>query len=125
LYDENPYRIFAMNNLIAMSKTKTEGFSPATLELATILKAMGHPARIAILQFILERQACICGSIVDALPLSQATVSQHLAELKLAGLIKGTIDGPRVCYCIDTENWEKAKVMVENFFKASNCCSSC
>lgn len=114
-----------MDIKLTMSKTKTEGFPAATLALATILKAMGHPARIAILEFLSERQACVCGSIVDALPLSQATVSQHLAELKLAGLIKGTIDGPRVCYCIDADNWEKAKLMVENFFKASNCCSSC
>jgi DNA-binding transcriptional ArsR family regulator len=108
-----------------MPKTKTEGFSPATLDMAAIFKAMAHPARIAILQFLLERNACVCGSIVDALPLSQATVSQHLAELKLAGLIKGTIDGPRVCYCIDAENWEKIKEKVEVFFSQSpgtTCC---
>lgn len=108
-----------------MTKTKTEGFSTETLELATLMKAMGHPARIAILQFILERQACICGSIVDALPLSQSTVSQHLAELKLAGLIKGTIDGPRVCYCIDTENWERARKMLDAFLGSATGCNNC
>jgi ArsR family transcriptional regulator, arsenate/arsenite/antimonite-responsive transcriptional repressor len=108
-----------------MPKTKTEGFSPATLEMAGIFKALAHPARVAILQFLLERNACVCGSIVDALPLSQATVSQHLAELKLGGLIKGTIDGPRVCYCIDTDNWEKAKTMVNAFFSQTHGCANC
>lgn len=99
-----------------MAEAKTEGFETATVELAAVMKALGHPARIAILNLLLERQACICGSIVDALPLSQATVSQHLAALKQAGLIKGTIDGPRVCYCIDEEGWAKAKGMAEQFF---------
>jgi DNA-binding transcriptional ArsR family regulator len=105
-----------------MTETKIEGFDSATLELAAMMKALGHPARIAILQLLLERQACICGSIVDALPLSQATVSQHLAALKLAGLIKGTIDGPRVCYCVDEEGWAKAKAFVGAFFLKATCC---
>lgn len=108
-----------------MSETKLEGFESATVELAATMKALGHPARIAILQLLLERQACVCGSIVDALPLSQATVSQHLAALKLVGLIKGTIDGPRVCYCIDEEGWARAKDMINTFFQPSpmtNCC---
>lgn len=108
-----------------MPETKTEGFLPATLEMATIMKALGHPARIAILQFLLERNACVCGSIVDALPLSQATVSQHLAALKLAGLIKGTIDGPRVCYCVDMDGWLRAKAMVEALFAQSVACQDC
>jgi predicted transcriptional regulator len=108
-----------------MSETKIEGFDSATLELAAMMKALGHPARIAILQLLAERQACICGSIVDALPLSQATVSQHLAALKLAGLIKGTIDGPRVCYCIDEEGWAKAQAFVGAFFLKTTCCSGC
>jgi predicted transcriptional regulator len=108
-----------------MPKVKTEGFSPATLQLAALFKAMGHPARIAILQIILERNACVCGSIVEELPLSQATVSQHLAELKTAGLIKGTIDGPRVCYCMDTENWDKARALLDGFLHQSPGCIGC
>ena len=107
-----------------MTATKTEGFSAETLTLAQVMKALGHPARIAILQLLVERQACICGLIVEALPLSQATVSQHLAALKEAGLIKGNIDGPKVCYCIDEANWQKASAMVRAFFESNACCSS-
>jgi DNA-binding transcriptional ArsR family regulator len=105
-----------------MTATKTEGFALETLELAQVMKALGHPARVAILQLLIERQACICGSIVEALPLSQATVSQHLAALKEAGLIKGNIDGPKVCYCIDEANWQKAKAMVTEFWNSNPCC---
>jgi DNA-binding transcriptional ArsR family regulator len=107
-----------------MTATKTEGFSTDTLNLAQVMKALGHPARIAILQLLIERQACVCGSIVDALPLSQATVSQHLAALKEAGLIKGNIDGPKVCYCIDEDNWQKGWQMVKAFWKSNPCCDS-
>ena len=98
-----------------MPEIKTEGFSGQTLELAKLMKALGHPARVAIIELLLARQACVCGSIVDALPLSQATVSQHLAALKEAGLIQGTIEGPRVCYCIHQENWEAALGLVQQF----------
>lgn len=90
------------------------------------MKALGHPARVAILQLLIEREACICGSIVEALPLSQATVSQHLAALKEAGLIKGSIEGPKVCYCIDAANWQKAREMVKEFLDSNPCCpTSC
>jgi predicted transcriptional regulator len=74
----------------------------------------------------LKRKACVCGDIVDELPLSQSTVSQHLKELKSAGLIKGDIEGVRICYCVDAEEWEKAKVMLADFFElnagAGSCC---
>lgn len=89
------------------------------------MKALGHPARIAILEVLIKKQACICGDIVDELPLSQSTVSQHLKELKEAGLIKGDIEGVKVCYCIDEKEWEVAKTYLVNLFNSyikTNCC---
>lgn len=108
-----------------MGLTKTEEFTKAQNEVAALAKALGHPARIAILQFIASQKACICGDIVEELPLSQSTVSQHLKELKKVGLIKGDIEGPSVCYCIDTKAWNKAKALVGNLFeivKEQDCC---
>lgn len=108
-----------------MGLTKTEEFTRAQNDLAAIAKALGHPARIAIIQFLVKTNSCVCGDIVDELPLSQSTVSQHLSELKKAGLIKGDIDGPSVCYCIDQRAWEKAKKVVGDLFesyKGQNCC---
>lgn len=108
-----------------MGLTKTEEFTKAQNDLAVLAKALGHPARIAILQFLIKSKSCVCGDIVDELPLSQSTVSQHLKELKNAGLIKGDIDGPSVCYCIDEKTWTKAKKVVGELFesfKATNCC---
>jgi len=108
-----------------MGLTKTEEFTKSQNELASLAKALGHPARIAILQFLIKTKACVCGDIVDELPLSQSTVSQHLKELKKAGLIKGDIDGPSVCYCIDGKAWSKAKKVVGDLFEGytdPNCC---
>jgi len=108
-----------------MGLTKTEEFTKTQNDLAAITKALGHPARIAILQFLIKTKSCVCGDIVDELPLSQSTVSQHLGELKKAGLIKGDIEGPSVCYCIDERAWERAKKMVGDLFesyKGQNCC---
>ena len=87
--------------------TKKAEFSLKEQALAEFAKAIAHPARIAILKVLAEKNACICGEIVDALPLAQSTVSQHLKELKNAGLIDGTIDGPRSCYCINWKAFEK------------------
>jgi ArsR family transcriptional regulator len=84
-----------------MAYSKKDKFEMRQARLAELAKALGHPARIAILKTLAERNACICGEIVDILPLAQSTVSQHLKALQEAGLIKGTIDGPRSCYCID------------------------
>src|SRR5215212_7845145 len=92
-----------------MGATKSDEFSVKDNRLAKYAKALSHPARIAILKLLIQKQACICGDIVDELPLSQSTVSQHLKELKEAGLIKGDIEGARVCYCIDEEEWKTAK----------------
>lgn len=99
-----------------MGTTKAEEFTAADNQLARWAKALSHPARVAILNVLMRRQACICGDIVDELPLSQSTVSQHLKELKEAGLIKGDVDGPRVCYCIDEKAWARAQQALGDFF---------
>jgi DNA-binding transcriptional ArsR family regulator len=109
-----------------MGQTKTEEFTVKQNKIANYAKALAHPARIAILELLIKKQACVCGDIVDELPLSQSTVSQHLKELKLAGLIKGDIDGVRVCYCIDNKEWENAKqyfkVFLDSNTDKNNCC---
>jgi ArsR family transcriptional regulator len=81
-------------------------------ELATLAKALGHPARVQILRILVRRNACICGDIVDELPLAQSTVSQHLKVLKDAGLIRGDVDGPRVCYCVESRALRRLKALV-------------
>lgn len=109
-----------------MGTTKVEEFTIKDNKIAKYAKALGHPARVAILQLLIKKQACICGDIVDELPLSQSTVSQHLKELKGAGLIKGDIEGAKVCYCIDEKEWETAKNYVGTFFGSyinkNKCC---
>ena len=99
-----------------MGTSKTEEFTIKQNKIAKYAKALAHPARIAILELLIKKQVCICGDIVDELPLSQSTVSQHLKELKDAGLIKGDIDGVKVCYCIDEKEWEKAKTYLATLF---------
>lgn len=89
-----------------MGTTKNEMFSPEQNQLAAWSKALGHPARIAILQHLIRINGCICGELVEEIGLAQATISQHLRELKQAGLIQGIISGPRVCYCIRPEGWK-------------------
>jgi ArsR family transcriptional regulator, arsenate/arsenite/antimonite-responsive transcriptional repressor len=81
-------------------------------ELALLAKALGHPARVQIMRLLVRREACICGDIVDELPLAQSTVSQHLKVLKEAGLIRGDIDGPRVCYCVEPRTLRRLKALV-------------
>jgi ArsR family transcriptional regulator len=94
----------------------SEKYSEEIQNLARIAKAMGHPARLEILKVLNKHNACFCGNIVDELPLSQSTVSQHLKELKSAGLIQGEIDPPKVRYCINEENWNTAKILFDKFF---------
>lgn len=91
------------------------GYTSEQLEMAKLAKALGHPARIAILEYLLQVNTCICGDIVDQLPLAQPTVSQHLKELKNAGLIKGNIEGNTICYCIDEKTIEKIQFYFSNF----------
>lgn len=98
-----------------MGITKSAEFSAKDNKVAAYAKALAHPARVAILRLLLKKQTCICGDIVDELPLSQSTVSQHLRELKDAGLIKGDVEGVKVCYCIDEKEWEHAKQQLEAF----------
>jgi len=109
-----------------MGITKTENFTAAQNKAAKLAKALGHPARIAILEVLLKRNTCICGDLVDELPLSQSTVSQHLKELKEAGIIKGEIEGTSVCYCIDEVVWKDAQKILGKLFDSykggSNCC---
>lgn len=90
-----------------MGSTKTTHFTNEQNEMAVLAKALGHPARIAIMEYLLSVDACICGDIVNELPLAQATVSQHLKELKNAGLIQGTIEGNAICYCVNETTLEK------------------
>jgi DNA-binding transcriptional ArsR family regulator len=109
-----------------MGITKTEEFSVKDNKIARYARALSSPARIAILQLLIKKQSCICGVIVDELPLSQSTVSQHLKELKEAGLINGDIEGAKVCYCIDEKEWETAKSYLSGFFSSyehkTKCC---
>jgi ArsR family transcriptional regulator len=86
--------------------------APADEELAGLAKALGHPARVQILRLLVRREACVCGELVEALPLAQSTVSQHLQVLKDAGLIRGEIDGPRVCYCIEPRTLRRLKALI-------------
>ena len=92
-------------------------YSTQDLEITKYAKALAHPARVAILQLLLKRQTCICGDIVDELPIAQSTVSQHLKELKKAGLIKGEIEGVSTCYCINESTWTQAKSILGDLFK--------
>jgi len=98
-----------------MGLTKTEIFTDEQNKLATMLKALAHPARIAILQQIINANACICGDLVDELGLAQATISQHLKELKTAGLIQGTIEGVSICYCIEPKAWKLLSEQLGDF----------
>ncbi len=109
-----------------MGATKAELFTKKQNEIAAMAKAIAHPARIAILQELLKVNACICGDLVDELGLAQATISQHLKELKNVGLIQGTIEGTSICYCINPAVWNNYKDIFTTFFKeiniAGNCC---
>lgn len=99
-----------------MGLTKTEIFTEQQNHLASSLKALAHPARIAILQYIIRQNACICNDLVEELGLAQATISQHLKELKNIGIIKGNIEGTSVCYCIDEKVWQQLKNELNLFF---------
>lgn len=110
-----------------MGRSKIDTYTSTETQIANWAKALAHPARIAIVNILIKRNACICGDIVDELPLSQSTVSQHLKELKDAGLIQGDIEGSKTCYCIHPRNWEKAQLALRDFFesysnKEENCC---
>ncbi len=110
-----------------MGATKTDLFTKEQNELAVMAKAIAHPARIAILQYLVRKDACVCGDLVEELGLAQATTSQHLKELKNAGIIQGTIEGVSVCYCINPKVWNQYNALFSNFFKevdlsGAKCC---
>lgn len=96
-----------------MGITKSSLFTSEENELAIKLKALGHPARIAIMHYLAKMNDCICGDLVNELPLAQPTISQHLKELKNAGLIQGTIEGTSICYCINPDGFEKVKAFID------------
>lgn len=109
-----------------MTYTKSTEFSLEQQEVARLAKVLSHPARIAILQHLAQVKTCISGDISNALPLSRTTVSQHLQELKNAGLIQGEIEGLTVCYCINQEKYNAAKLLLESFLSnISSSCNSC
>jgi predicted transcriptional regulator len=109
-----------------MGATKSTLFTRQQNDLANMAKAIAHPARIAILQQLVKRNACVCGDLVEEIGLAQATTSQHLKELKNAGIIHGTIEGASVCYCINPKVWNQYRHLFGNFFKEipvdNNCC---
>ena len=99
-------------NMIKMGITKSASFTDEQNEMANLLKALANPARVAIIQYLLKVDSCICGDIVNELPLAQPTISQHLKELKNANIIQGTIEGKSICYCINPETMSK----IESYF---------
>jgi DNA-binding transcriptional ArsR family regulator len=100
-----------------MGATRTDHYTQRQNDTATLLKALAHPARIAIIEHLLKVNSCVCGDIVENMPLAQPTVSQHLRELKEAGLIKGDITGNSVCYCIDEKKWKQLHKLTDTLFK--------
>ncbi|HSZ32917.1 MAG TPA: metalloregulator ArsR/SmtB family transcription factor [Puia sp.] len=109
----------------SMGLTKSEIFSDKQNRLATMMKALAHPARIAIIQHLVKSDTCICGDLVEELGLAQPTISQHLRELKNIGLIQGTIEGTSVCYCIDPKVWKQFKLAFDSFFVSYNSKEKC
>lgn len=109
-----------------MGITKTEGFSKEINEMSEVLKALGHPARLAIIEYLIASPSCICGDIVEVLPLAQSTVSKHLSELKKVNLIQGSISGNNICYCLNQETWRSiqdfVQVITNKACDSSQCC---
>jgi DNA-binding transcriptional ArsR family regulator len=110
-----------------MGLTKSEIFTKQQNQISSISKVFGHPARVAILQYLFKINTCICGDLVDEIGLAQPTISQHLKELKNLGLIKGNIEGTSICYCIDKDNWSHMKTVISEFLNQDlnengNCC---
>jgi len=105
-----------------MVQSKAEIFDKEDVFLANLAKALSHPVRVKILKILNEKNVCMCGEIVQLLPLAQSTVSQHLKELKRVGLITGDINGPKICYCLNENVIVKAREMFVNLFKSIKCC---
>ncbi len=110
-----------------MGATKTDNYTEDQNKIALLLKALGHPARIAIIEYLIKVNSCICGDIVNEIKLAQPTISQHLKELKNVGIIKGSIEGTAICYCIDETVWNQIQAYFESINlklikKSTNCC---
>ncbi len=106
-----------------MTQSKTEGMEDRLIQLADMAKALSHPARIKILEILTKKNTCVCGEIVELLPLSQSTVSQHLKELKRVGFIQGDIEGPKTCYCVNKKAMARSERMFSELFTRSfKCC---
>lgn len=110
-----------------MGLSKTEIFTKEQNEIAAFAKALGHPARIAIIEHLFKINTCICGDLVNEIGLAQPTISQHLKELKKLGIIQGTVEGTSVCYCINPKKWNEMETLINSFLKrdfteGSNCC---
>ncbi|HAX14700.1 MAG TPA: transcriptional regulator [Leeuwenhoekiella sp.] len=110
-----------------MGLAKTEIFSDSQNAIAKFAKAFAHPARVSILQHLFKIDSCVCGDLVNEIGLAQPTISQHLKELKHLGLIKGSVEGTSVCYCVDKENWTEMKKLMTHFLdqdlsNSANCC---
>lgn len=110
------------NITIDMGISKTHVFTERQNKLAAIAKAFAHPARLAIIEHLLRIDGCVCGDIVDEIGLAQATVSQHLKELKKVGIIRGKVEGTSVCYCIDPENWRELTATLSEFMNLKTTC---
>jgi len=108
-----------------MGATKSNQFTIEQNKLASLYKALAHPARIAILQLLIQKQSCICGDIVDELPLSQSTISQHLKALKTAGIIQGDISGVKTCYCINPAIWSEMDDLIKQFLNSYKYIEKC
>ncbi|WP_088340282.1 ArsR/SmtB family transcription factor [Robiginitalea sediminis] len=107
-----------------MGVSKSELFNSQQNEIAQVAKVLAHPARVAILQYISRQDACICSDLVEETGLAQATISQHLSEIKKIGLLKGNFQGKNLCYCIDKDRWETFSTLFESFFNriSQQCC---
>lgn len=109
-----------------MGVTKTEFYTTEQIELAQLAKVLGHPARIAIIQQVIQAQSCICGELVEEIGLAQPTISQHLRELKQAGILQGKVEGTSVCYCLNTATWQRVTSVFGKLFATAadklGCC---
>lgn len=110
----------------SMGATKTDYFTDKQNSTATLIKALGHPARVAILEYLMNKESCVCGELVEEIRLAQPTVSQHLRELKAAGIIKGSVEGNSICYCLDLDKVSELAAyfleIKEKVQKQQNCC---
>jgi DNA-binding transcriptional ArsR family regulator len=109
-----------------MGLTKTEIFTPEINEVSAFAKALGHPARMVIIKYLLQRETCVCGDLVEEIGLAQATISQHLKALKEIGILKGSVEGASTCYCMNMERWNSLKDQLESqLLSIAHCSTDC